>query len=276
MKILKTLFTAISPIIFYLIIGLIILNGNHKWLLPLMSLFYFIIGFYSKTKKQIFYYSIPFLLLMALTLFLKDVLASITIQYLILIPISILLGYLNKIKSKIFSLVFILLITFIFNYGFDNWNSFIRNYNARVNDKSPIIELLSENNKIIKLDTIQNKIIVLDFWTTSCGVCFKKFPDYEKVYLEYKNNPDVAIYSVNIPIKRDTLLKTKELVKELGYKFPTLYASSSEIPQSLSFNLYPHLTILKNGRIRYNGRLEIAENVKINNLRIEIEHLLNE
>ncbi|WP_299528693.1 TlpA disulfide reductase family protein [uncultured Lutibacter sp.] len=276
MKILKIIFTAVSPIIFYLIIGLIALNGNHKWLLLLMSIFYFIIGFYSRTKKQVFIFSIPFLLLMTSTLFLKNALTSIILFYLIIIPTSILFGYLTQKKSKTFSLLFILFIVFIFYYGFDNLNSFIRNYNVRVNDKSPKIELLSNSDKLIKLDTIKNKVIVLDFWTTSCGVCFKKFPDYEKVYLEYENNPNVAIFSVNVPIKRDTLIKTKELVKELGYKFPTLYASSNEISQSLSFNLYPHLTILKNGRVRYNGRLEIAENVKINNLRIEIERLLNE
>ena len=276
MKILKIIFTAVSPIIFYLIIGLIALNGNHKWLLLLMSIFYFIIGFYSRTKKQVFIFSIPFLLLMTSTLFLKNALTSIILFYLIIIPTSILFGYLTQKKSKTFSLLFILFIVFIFYYGFDNLNSFIRNYNVRVNDKSPKIELLSNSDKLIKLDTIKNKVIVLDFWTTSCGVCFKKFPDYEKVYLENENNPNVAIFSVNVPIKRDTLIKTKELVKELGYKFPTLYASSNEISQSLSFNLYPHLTILKNGRVRYNGRLEIAENVKINNLRIEIERLLNE
>lgn len=276
MKNLKLIFTAISPIIFYLIIGLIVPNGSHKWLLPSMSLLYLFIGIFSKNKNQLLLLSIPFLLIIALTLFLKDALTSITLFYLIILPISLLLGYLYKNKSNFYGLIYLALIVFNFYYGFDNWNSFIRNYNARVNQKSPKIELLNNSDELIKLDTIQNKIIVLDFWTTSCGVCFKKFPDYEKVYLEYKNNPDVAIYSVNIPIKRDTLLKTKELVKELGYKFPTLYASSSEIPQSLSFNLYPHLTVLKNGRIRYNGRLEIAENVKINNLRIEIERLLNE
>ncbi len=276
MKSLKILFTSISPIIFYLIIGLIVLNGNHRWLLPLMLVFYFIIGFYSKTKKQIFLFSIPFLLLITLTLFLEDALISIILLYLILIPISIFLGYFTRLKSKLFIVIFISLVLLVFYFGFDNWNSLLRNYAARVNQESPSIEFIDLNNSKIKLDTVQNKVIVLDFWTTSCGVCFKTFPDFEKVYLEFKNNPHVLIYSVNIPIKKDTLSKTKRLVKKLGYKFPTLFANSNEIPNSLNFNTYPTLTILKNGRVRYNGRLEASEKIKVHNIRTEIELLLNE
>lgn len=275
MTIIKKIFLAISPIIIYLIIG-VIFNHNHKWLLPLMSLLYFFIGVFSKNKKQLLLLSVPFLLLITLTLFLKDALTSIILFYLMLLPISLILGYLYQNKSLFYGLIYAVFITFIFFYGFDNWNSYIRNYKVHINQKSPPIELIDTTNEKIKLDTIQNKVIVLDFWITSCGVCFKKFPDYEKVYLEYENNPKIVFYSVNIPIKRETLLKTKELVKKLDYKFPTLYANSNEIPNSLNFNSYPHLTILKNGRIRYNGRLEVAKNVKINNIRHEIERLLNE
>lgn len=241
-----------------------------------MSLLYFFIGVFSKNKKQLLLLSVPFLLLITLTLFLKDALTSIILFYLMLLPISLILGYLYQNKSLFYGLIYAVFITFIFFYGFDNWNSYIRNYKVHINQKSPPIELIDTTNEKIKLDTIQNKVIVLDFWITSCGVCFKKFPDYEKVYLEYENNPKIVFYSVNIPIKRETLLKTKELVKKLDYKFPTLYANSNEIPNSLNFNSYPHLTILKNGRIRYNGRLEVAKNVKINNIRNEIERLLNE
>ncbi len=275
MNILKKIFLVISPIIIYSIIGAIF-NYNQKWLLPIMSLLYLLIGVFSKTKKQLLLFSLPFIFLITLSLFLKDAITSIILLYIILLPFSLLLGYLYKNKSISYGLIYAILIAFVFFYGFDNWNSFIRNYNSRMNQKSPSIELVNSNNKKVKLDTIQNKVIVLDFWTTSCGICFKKFPDYEKVYLEYQNNPKIIFYSINIPIKRDTLLKTKELVKNLGYKFSTLYANSNEIPNSLGFNRYPHLTILKNGRIRYNGRLELAKNIKVHNIRIEIERLLNE
>lgn len=272
----KILITAISPIIFYLLIGLVVPNSDHRYILLVTSLFYFVVGFKSKTKKQVSLFSIPFLTLIGLTLFLEDALTGIIIMYLILIPLSILMGYLTKNKSKLISLGFLLFLSFIFFYGFDNFNSFINNNSARTHKKSPKIELLAENNTLIKLDTIKNKIIVLDFWTTSCGVCFKTFPDFEKVYLEYEKNPNVLIYSVNIPKKRDSLLKTKKIVENLNYKFKTLYADSDFIPTQLGFNTYPHLTILKNGVTRYNGGLVLDEKIKIHNIRTEIDFLLNE
>jgi len=46
----------------------------------------------------------------------------------------------------------------------------------------------TKNGAKVQLDTVKNKLIVLDFWTTTCGVCFKSFPDYEKIYLKYKDN----------------------------------------------------------------------------------------
>ncbi len=275
MNIIKNIFLSIFPVIIYLITGNI-LNGNHKWLLLIMSLLYFFIGVFSKNKKQLLFLSLPFLILIASSLFLKNVLTSIMLLYLILLPISLFLGVLYRNKSRLYGLTYVIFIAFVFCYGFDNWNSYIRNYNARINEKAPAIELLTESGIKIKLDTVKNKVIVLDFWTTNCGVCFKKFPNFEKVYIKYKSNPNVAIYSVNIPIKRDTLSKTKKLVKKLNYKFPTLYASSNKIPNSLGFNTYPHLLILKNGRIRYTGNLIVEKNTKIYNVKTEIKRLLKE
>ncbi|MDR2835464.1 MAG: hypothetical protein LBV69_04600, partial [Bacteroidales bacterium] len=43
------------------------------------------------------------------------------------------------------------------------------------------IKLWDFSDNKIKLDEIDNKVIVLDFWTLSCGACFRKFPDVEKI-----------------------------------------------------------------------------------------------
>lgn len=276
MKNIQLFLLSITPIIFYILIGVFVLKGNHQWMLPIMSLLYLLIGFFSKNKKLLLLLGLPFILLSALSLFLKDALTSIILLYLIILPICLILGWLIKNNSKLYGLAYVILIFFIFCFGFENWNSFIRNYDSRVTQNSPTIKLINFDDEFIRLDTIKNKVIVLDFWNTSCGVCFKKFPDFEKIYLEFKNNPEVLIYSVNIPIKNDTLYKTKNLVQKLGYKFPSLFANSNEIPQKLNFNTYPHLTILKNGKVKYNGRLEVSEKTKVHNLRTEIKLLLNE
>jgi hypothetical protein len=72
--------------------------------------------------------------------------------------------------------------------------------------------------------------------------------------LKYKENPNVKLYAFNIPIKSDTFeFAKKKLIKKYNYQFPVLYSGSDTIPKQLGFNKFPHLVILKNGKVRYNG-----------------------
>jgi len=134
----------------------------------------------------------------------------------------------------------------------------------------------TKNGAKVQLDTVKNKLIVLDFWTTTCGVCFKSFPDYEKIYLKYKDNPDVRIYSVNIPVKRDIVGYAKKKIGEYNYTFPVLYADSDTIPKFFGFNSTPHLIIIKNGKVRFNGYPVLDEDILTKNIKDEIDLLLNE
>ncbi len=275
MKKLKIVGLIFLPIVFYLII-VILLGGNHKLILPIISTFFFVLGFFSRNLDRIFLLSIPFLVITSSNFFLENPLTGIIILYLITAPVSIFLGYKTSNVSKYLVFLFIIFTTSIY-FGIENWMSLINNSSARTNQRAAKIELYTEDDTLIELDDgVKGKVVVLDFWTTSCGVCFKKFPDFEEVYLKFINNPKVEIYSVNIPVKRDTLEKTKKLVKRLNYKFPTLYAKSNEIPEKYGFNTFPHLIILKSGNIRYNGQLVVGKKVKFYNLVQEIERLLEE
>lgn len=63
---------------------------------------------------------------------------------------------------------------------------------------------------------------------------------------------------------------------ELNYKFPTLYATSIKDVENLGIYAYPHLLILKNGKIRYDGRLETDKYIFVNHLQSEIDKLIPE
>ena len=55
--------------------------------------------------------------------------------------------------------------------------AFSKNNNSHKYDRLPEVTLVDKNKQ--KIDIHKNKIIVLDFWSTNCGICFKKFPDLE-------------------------------------------------------------------------------------------------
>ncbi|SDY07084.1 Thiol-disulfide isomerase or thioredoxin [Lutibacter oricola] len=278
-KILFYLLAAILPIIIYQIYyG--IFGGNHRWMISLTLLSIFVLSFILFNKKErkedlILGFTIvfPIFLIFLITSFFTGF--SRTLLYLIFIPISTYLGWLFFKRKSILTLIFsLILFSFVGVILFPNIFILQKNVGVHTNEKFDGISLVDKNKEIVKLD--KSKIIILDFWTTSCGVCFKKFPDLEKYYLEFKDNPDVEFYSINVPLKRDDFSKVVKLVDDLNYEFPTLYATSKKEVENLGIYAYPHLLILKNGKLRYDGRLETDKYIFVNHLKSEINKLITE
>ncbi len=186
---------------------------------------------------------------------------------------SVYLGWLfTNRRVFLIPLFSFILFSFVGFIVFPNVYVFQESIVTNTNKEFSGLSLVNKNQEKVELD--KSKIIVLDFWTTSCGVCFKKFPDFEKYYFEFKSNPNIEFYSVNVPIQRDEFTKVVNLVDGLNYEFPTLYATSIKEIENLGIRLYPHLLILKDGKIRYSGKLITDENVFVNHIKTEINKLI--
>lgn len=249
---------------------------SQKIIFPVFMITAFIASMYL-TYKNVIASFLPLLIIWITHLFLPDSELNTVIIYIIFTPLTFLLGFYLRNKSYLLKIVYPFILLFIGLYGFVNLWYYMANYNAYKMNASPVMLFTSNRNDEIRLDTIQNKVIVLDYWTTRCGVCFKKFPDYDKLYLNYKDNSNVLIYAVNIPHKRDATGYAKSMIEKYNYQFPVLYSDSDTIPKQLGFHKYPHLIILKNGKVRYNGYPALGEdNLFVNSLKDEIELLLKE
>ena len=180
-----------------------------------------------------------------------------------------------KHKRLLKVLLFIPLCAFIGFVVFPNWFSIHQNFESHIEETFPKVSFYDANDTIVKLS--DDKVIVLDLWTTNCGLCFEKFPYFEEVYLKYESNSNVEFYSVNIPIKRDKLEKTKELVNRLGYRFPTIYSSEGNkiVSEKLNYYGYPQLLIIKRGKVYYKGQLVTNDLVYFHSIENEIERTLN-
>ncbi|POS00557.1 thioredoxin-like protein [Flavobacterium croceum DSM 17960] len=280
MKKRKLILIGIALILLYILFG-VITDGNHKLmiLLTLSSVFlitiYFLKNFDETKYKYCFFLIAPMLLLFTIAGFLGNDFSR-TLQYLIFIPVSSLLAY-GYLKKRYILIIPLALIAFycIANYLFNTIFIFVSNKDAEKNINFPAITLLEHNKKRVYLK--MDKIIVLDFWSTSCGICFEKFPDLEELHNKYKENNRVEIYAVNFPLKRDKFNTTIKILDSIGYKFKKVYAqSSSEIENKLHFNTFPHLIIIKDGKIRYDGMFETEKNTLIFSTEAEIDKLLKE
>ena len=110
----------------------------------------------------------------------------------------------------------------------------------------------------IKLDTLQNKYIVLDFWSSTCGVCLKQLPDYQKFYNKYKDK--LLVRSVFVRYKDESVADGMQIITERGCDFPIWSVDKdNQLLKDLSIERYPAVVIIKDGQTIYKGPLKGAE-----------------
>jgi len=163
---------------------------------------------------------------------------------------------LQAVSIAVFVLVCSLWISF---KGYGYWLNY-RNYGSfttSVAEGRPILSLYDEYGQIKPSNFFSGKIIVLDFWNTSCGVCFEKFPLVQASCFKYASNPKIAVFSVNIPIKSDKPGEAIKVFKEQGLKIPALYAKNRNMEKLLNITAYPTVLILdQKQNIVYRGGIE--------------------
>ena len=260
----------------YLFFG-VIFNGNNTKMFPAICLTFFFVAFWMARKEQSIARDISLFFLMTLNIVLvfifSERLATTagTILYIIMIPVSVLLGSWTQ-KKKLMIIYFIVFIFFISYAARPNLIHYYRNTDAFQNKKLPEIAFHSLNQEQINFDT---EVTVVDLWSTTCGVCFEEFPIYEKLKQEFEGNSKIKFYSANVPIKRDTREKTLGIIKELNYDYETVFAEKFEmIRDSLGINGFPHLLIVKNDTIRYLGDMETDRKIVLTNTRNVIKNIL--
>lgn len=119
--------------------------------------------------------------------------------------------------------------------------------------------LINRNKDTLTAASFKDKIVVLDFWNTSCAVCFREFPHFEALYSSYKANPDVQIYAVNIPLDRDTSGQAFAVIERKNrYSFPVLVGDSA-VRAQFGITGFPTIIILKDNEMIFKGRLDLAE-----------------
>jgi len=153
---------------------------------------------------------------------------------------------------------------FLYVKGYDFWLHRLNfgTFSGIVLAKSvvPEFQLIDRNGNNITQNDFTGKYTVLDFWTTSCGVCFREFPEFDKQYVKYSSNRNVAIYAVNVKLSQDEEGVSFEIISDRGYAFPTLQYGEIEDAKDI-FGVYSYPTVIvlnKTGSIVFRGSSEKA------------------
>lgn len=122
----------------------------------------------------------------------------------------------------------------------------------RLNKKAPVLEgLLTMDGKPVDAASLQNKIVILNFWATWCVPCMEEMPYMQKVYTQYKANPDV-VFLVTNSAARNTLEDAQKWAAKKKYDFPVYFASEPKLTENLGFQLIPATFIIdRRGAIQF-------------------------
>lgn len=119
--------------------------------------------------------------------------------------------------------------------------------------------------------SLRGKVVFINFWASWCPPCRAEFPSIEKLYTQFKDNPDIFFLTLNED--NDPSVGRAYLQKE-KFSVP-MYQSSGNVPTEVFSGSLPTTVVLdKNGKVRlhHTGFANYASDKFVK----EIEELINE
>lgn len=256
---------SISPIRGY---GSIQASTLAGFIIFLFSTYYFLKKYNSELKPLliVLYFTIGFSIInLPIRIFnFKGTLLSFpdTLIHLLGIVAGYFLYERKKIMHTLSLSVSVLLVLYVYFYGYDLWVNKLDygTFSGKTYFKSPpAITLRDANNNLVQLK--QGRLTVMDFWFLGCKSCFDEFPEFQKIYNNYKNNPHIQFFTVNQPFNADNNENCFAALKKMGYTFPMTAASHDlSLVKSLQISVYPTVLVMDTeGYVVYKGDLEGAE-----------------
>lgn len=169
----------------------------------------------------------------------------------------------GKIITAVCSLLFFLWSSC---YGFDLWLHKV-NYGSTSGSTqaefitNPLILQKSDGTKI-QLSDLQHNYTVLDFWSTTCGVCFSKFPAVQSLFNTYKDNSQFGVYGVHYLYENngENIETGAQILSLENYTFPSFSINGADpVLKEIGIDRFPTVLIInKQGQIVFRGNIEKA------------------
>lgn len=275
LKTITKLFLLVSLLSFLMLILVAILTDtvHYNSLFAFMGYFYITLLAVKFFKDKISTISIVIILLASVfimqfyTIYLCLVESLFSLPFLLAYCLGIISAFFYlKLKSPFnilpFSLSLVMAIFMVFQ-GWDYWlhKSNFGTFTGKVTTYNlpTKFESFNENKETIRETNFNNKIVLLDFWTTTCGVCFQKFPQLQAFYERNKQDSSVIILAVDTPLEEDKPNQAFEMIKQRNYTFPVVITKDADLAEKWGITGYPTTFVINpNGQIVYKGNIEGA------------------
>lgn len=146
--------------------------------------------------------------------------------------------------------------------GYDLWLHKLNfgTYTGQVSYALPAkFEAIDQSKTLVTNTAFENKVVLLDFWNTSCGVCFRKFPQLQSFYEKHANNSSVIIFAVDTPLEDDKEGQAFQMIRERNWTFPVVVTKDVDLADRYGIEAYPTTLVLdKKGNVVFKGSIEGA------------------
>ncbi len=179
----------------------------------------------------------------------------------------IVFGYTKNTLIHIGVSVIVFAVTVWFSFcGYAYWSNYIIDGSftgKKYQHISSEIKVQDVNGEYVDLESLYKSYILLDFWSRTCGVCYKMMPEVEALYERFKNREDIEVYSVFCRYEDDQYNSGDSIVRSHGYNFPVVsidYNANVVLMKELRVEKYPQFIIMdSDNNIVYQGTLTLAE-----------------
>jgi thiol-disulfide isomerase/thioredoxin len=230
---------------------------------------------YSKTNyadwKDYFILVIPFIILYGIGAVINQ--NPITYPIVLVALINAFIGLviarnLEKSSPAYFGLICGIFLCILGHPAMKNYISYLRNPNPGVWQIPPTVTFKNELGKPVTLSELKGKTIVLDFWSTTCAPCVKKFPEFESIRQEYNGDTNIVFASVYLPRPGDNAERVKSFGNHQRFGFEKFYAQDEAPWTQFQIPFLPYLVVIdKQHKIRYKGSFHTEWTYLITNAR---------
>ena len=114
--------------------------------------------------------------------------------------------------------------------------------------KAPDFTLKSYSGVNVKLSELRGDVILLNFWASWCGPCRQEMPLLNDLHKKYKKL-GFSVVGVNV---EENSRKAKQIVKDVGIKFPILFDTENKVSGLYDVSAMPSTVLIdRSGNMRY-------------------------